>query len=114
MSRKKWPLLSLLVFAMAFPAVQAQEGNSVVAVVNADPITRQMLSDATMKRYGSTVLDNVIINRQLILQACQEKGISVTESEVAEEINRLASKFGFSVQDYLKLLEENRNIEAGR
>ena len=114
MSRKKWPLLTLLVFAMGFPTVQAQEGNSVVAVVNADPITKQMLSDATVKRYGKAVLDNVIINRQLILQACNEQGITVTEAEVAEEINRLASKFGFTVQDYLKLLEENRNIAPGR
>ncbi|MEL6106191.1 MAG: peptidylprolyl isomerase [Planctomycetota bacterium] len=114
MSRKKWPLLSLLVFAMCFSSTQAQEANSVVAVVNADPITRQMLSDATMKRYGKSVLDNVIINRQLILQACQDRGLTVTEAEVAEEIGRLASKFGFSVPNYLKLLEENRDIEPGR
>ena len=114
MSRKKWPLLSLLVFATAFPSAQAQEANSVVAVVNADPITRQMLSDATLKRYGQTVLDNVIINRQLIFQACKENGVTVTDAEVAEEISRLASKFGFSVQDYLKLLEESRNIAPSR
>lgn len=112
--KKKWSLLSLLVFATCFSSARAQEGNSVVAVVNADPITRQMLSDATMKRYGKSVLDNVIINRQLILQACKDKGLSVTEAEVADEISRLASKFGFTVQNYLKLLEENRDIEPGR
>ena len=92
----------------------AQESDSVVAVVNADPITRQMLSKATLDRYGDTVLDNVIINRQLILQACKEKGMEVTETEVTQEITRLAAKFGFSVQDYLQLLQEERDIDPGQ
>jgi parvulin-like peptidyl-prolyl isomerase len=92
----------------------AAEGDSVVAVVNADPITRQMLSDATLERYGNSVLDNVIINRQLILQACKENGVEVTQAEVGQEITRLATKFGFSVQDYLKLLQEERDIDPGR
>ncbi|MCA9140928.1 MAG: hypothetical protein KDB00_29355, partial [Planctomycetales bacterium] len=92
----------------------AQESNSVVAVVNADPITRQMLSTATLERYGETVLDNVIINRQLIFQACQERGLEVTEAEVTQEISRLATKFGFSVQDYLGLLQEKRDIDPGQ
>jgi parvulin-like peptidyl-prolyl isomerase len=89
-------------------------GNSVVAVVNADPITRQMLADATLERYGDAVLDNVIINRQLILQACSDRGIEVTETEVRQEITRLATKFGFSVQDYLKLLQDERDITPGQ
>ncbi|MCO8120957.1 peptidylprolyl isomerase [Stieleria sp. TO1_6] len=105
-----------LVFT-AFHAVSpaaAQESSSAVAVVNADPITRQMLSDATLDRYGNSVLDNVIINRQLILQACKDRGMEVTEAEVNEEISRLATKFGFQVQDYLKLLQDKRDISPGQ
>jgi parvulin-like peptidyl-prolyl isomerase len=94
--------------------VGAQSANSVVAVVNADPITRQMLSDATLERYGVSVLDNVIINRQLILQACKDRGLEVTETEVNQEITRLATKFGFAVQDYLKLLQDERDIDPGQ
>lgn len=95
-------------------SAQAPEGNSVVAVVNADPITRQMLSSATIERYGDSVLDNVIINRQLILQACNDRGLAVTQAEVEEEITRLATKFGFSVQDYLGLLQNERDIDPGQ
>ncbi|KAA5540290.1 peptidylprolyl isomerase [Roseiconus nitratireducens] len=103
-----------VVAALAAVSAPAQESNSVVAVVNADPITRQMLSDATLARYGESVLDNVIINRQLILQACKDGGIEVTQAEVGQEITRLATKFGFSVQDYLKLLQEERDIDPGQ
>ncbi|MEM0927584.1 MAG: peptidylprolyl isomerase, partial [Planctomycetota bacterium] len=88
--------------------------NAVVAVVNADPITRQMLADATLQRYGRGVLDSVIINRQLILQACHERGIQVTETEISQEISRLATKFGLDPQAYLKLLQDERDITPGR
>ena len=73
-----------------------------------------MLANATLERYGELVLDNVIVNRQLILQACQERGIAVTETEVQQEITRLATKFGFSVGDYLKLLRDERDIDPGQ
>ncbi|WP_149495966.1 peptidylprolyl isomerase [Roseiconus lacunae] len=96
------------------PPVYGDDANPVVAVVNADPITRQMLADATLARYGDSVLDNVIINRQLILEACNDRGMQVSQAEVSEEIGRLATKFGFSVQDYLKLLQDERNIDPGR
>lgn len=106
--------LVFLSISAASNATAQQQSNSVVAVVNADPITRQMLSDATLERYGISVLDNVIINRQLILQACKDQGLEVTETEVNQEIIRLATKFGFKVQDYLKLLQEERDIQPGQ
>lgn len=119
-ARTLMPLCGFMLAGLAFfssytpaPAV-AQESNTVVAVVNADPITRQMLGQATLERYGEAVLDNVIINRQLILQACKDRGMEVTQTEVTEEISRLATKFGFSVQDYLGLLQKERDIDPGR
>jgi parvulin-like peptidyl-prolyl isomerase len=82
---------------------------TVVAVVNADPITRKTLADAAVERYGSDVLDNMV-NRHLIMQACHSSGIEVTEQQVTAEIQRLASKFGLSMDSYLKLLQEERDI----
>ncbi|NND99425.1 MAG: peptidylprolyl isomerase [Pirellulaceae bacterium] len=100
-----------LVLVVCCPTViaQQQQANSVVAVVNADPITRKTLTDATLLRYGVDVLDNMI-NRHLILQACNESGIEVTSEEVREEINRLASKFGLSMESYMQLLQDERDI----
>ncbi|QDT11498.1 peptidylprolyl isomerase [Stieleria marina] len=90
-------------------ATAQDQSNSVVAVVNAEPITRKALSDASLMRYGVDVLDNMI-NRHLILQACQKNGIEVTNDEVRGEIERLAAKFGLNVQSYMQLLEEERDI----
>lgn len=87
--------------------------NEVVAVVNADPITRNMLSDATVRRFGDEILENMI-NRYLILQECNQRGIEVTKQEVSDEIRRLAGKFGLSLESYLKLLEEERDISPGQ
>nr|WP_236621249.1 peptidylprolyl isomerase [Rhodopirellula sallentina] len=83
--------------------------SSVVAVVNADPISRDALGKAALQRYGSDVLDN-LINRHLILQECKRRGITVTSEEVRGEIIRVAKKFGLAVDAYLQLLQEERNI----
>ena len=87
--------------------------NDVVAVVNADPITRSMLSDATVRRFGDEILENMV-NRFLIMQECNERGIEVTKQEVSDEIRRLAGKFGLSMESYLNLLQENRQITASQ
>ena len=96
--------------AAANRGAEVTTGNDVVAVVNAAPITRQELSKACLQRYGADVLDNML-NRHLILQACHHHGITVTETEVREEIQRIAVKFGLTMQSYLQLLQKERDIE---
>ncbi|WP_322975316.1 peptidylprolyl isomerase [Aporhodopirellula aestuarii] len=88
--------------------VEAAE-SSVVAVVNADPITRDALGRAALQRYGTDVLEN-LVNRHLILQECKRRGINVTSEEVRAEVIRVAKKFGLSVDAYLQLLQDERNI----
>ncbi|WDQ14673.1 peptidylprolyl isomerase [Rhodopirellula sp. P2] len=88
--------------------VEAAE-NSVVAVVNADPISRDALASASVERYGTDVLDN-LINRHLIMQECKRRGLGVTNEEVRTEIFRVAKKFGLNVESYLQLLQEERDI----
>ncbi|MCC9644527.1 peptidylprolyl isomerase [Rhodopirellula sp. JC740] len=89
-------------------SVDAAE-NSVVAVVNADPISRDTLAEASVERYGTDVLDN-LINRHLIMQECKRRGLGVTTEEVRTEIVRVAKKFGLNVESYLQLLQEERDI----
>ena len=90
-------------------AQSQQTSNSFVAVVNAEPITRKALSDACVVRYGVDVMDSMI-NRHLILQACQQQGIEVTNENVRDEIQRQATTFGLSVDSYLQLFQEERDI----
>lgn len=82
---------------------------SVVAVVNADPITSEQLAAEALRRYGVDMLDNMI-NRHLILQACTASKIEVTEADVSAEIHRIATKFGLTIESYLQLLQEERDI----
>jgi parvulin-like peptidyl-prolyl isomerase len=94
-------------------ATAQQATNNIVAVVNADPITRKALADASVMRYGDDTLDNMI-NRHLILQECIHNGINVTNEEVSAEIQRLAGKFGLTLGSYLQLLQEERDISPNQ
>ncbi len=105
----RFSLLSVISVVLCPAAPAQQKASSVVAVVNADPITHKTLSDACLARYGADVLDN-LVNRYLILQECQKQGIEVTEAQVREEIHRLANKFGLTVESYLTLLQDERDI----
>lgn len=95
--------------AAAAPAAAPANAPSVVAVVNADPITSDQLAEETVRRYGVDMLDNMI-NRHLILQACAAKGITVTDADVSGEIHRVAAKFGLTTESYLQLLQDERDI----
>lgn len=81
----------------------------VVAVVNGQTISRDQLADESLRRYGSVVLDN-LLNKQLILQACNARGIKITQADVNEEIARVSNKFGLSTKLFLGALEEERDI----
>ncbi|MEM8668543.1 MAG: peptidylprolyl isomerase [Planctomycetota bacterium] len=105
--------VALFAFAPRANAQQPPQQSSIVAVVNADPITRKQLAQASIDRYGKEVLDNMV-NRHLILQECNKRGIAVTKEEVSGEIRRLADKFGLTLESYLQLLQEERDISPNQ
>ena len=124
LSRRACGLTATIVFVFAFAfvfqptaTVRAENGKvaaapavpSVVAVVNADPITSEQLADEALRRYGVDMLDNMV-NRHLILQACAASKIEVTEADVSAEIHRIAAKFGLTIDSYLQLLQDERDI----
>ncbi len=84
-------------------------GIKTLAVVNGEPITRQQLGQECVRRYGTEVLESMV-NKQLILHACQQKGIQITQREVDEEISRLAKKFRMTSDQWIRMLNEERNI----
>lgn len=83
----------------------------VVAVVNGQTIARDKIADACIERFGTIVLDN-LLNKYLIIQACASKGIAITQADVNQEIDRVASKFGLTTQLFLKTIEEERDVSA--
>src|SRR5688572_4855571 len=57
-------------------ALKLKDLNGVMAVVNSEQITTRQLGQECMRRYGEEVLES-LVNRQLIVQACQKSGIEI-------------------------------------
>lgn len=85
--------------------------NDVVAVVSGRQITRAQLGQECLRHYGKQVLESVV-NRYLIALECQKFGVKVTERQIDIEIDRIARRFGLPVDQWLDLLETERNISV--
>jgi parvulin-like peptidyl-prolyl isomerase len=83
----------------------------VMAVVNGEQITRTQLGQECVLRYGEEVLESMI-NRMLILDACQRANVAITEKDVDDEVERVAQKFGLSVENWTNLLREERGVSV--
>lgn len=92
------------------PEQQANEKPQIVAIVNGEPITREELRTECLRAYGEEVLETAI-NKYLILEECQRRGITVTSQEIDEEIQRMSTRFGIPVETWLKLLKDERGIK---
>ncbi len=85
----------------------------IAAVVNNEPISREDLARECLMHYGTEVLESMM-NRTLILISCQQRNIVITDKQVDEEIDRMARKFTFSKDQWLKTLEKERGIKPAR
>ncbi|MBI1246921.1 peptidylprolyl isomerase [bacterium] len=94
-------------------APQPSQKIQTVAVVNREPISRDSLGQEALRRYGEDVLES-LLNRHLIAMACQKQGIQITEADIDNEINNIATKFGLSVDRWLGLLQEERKVTPGQ
>lgn len=83
----------------------------VVAAVNGEEITRDELARECLKHYGSQVLEHMV-NKYLIKQECEKRGVTITQTEVNAEVERMATRFGLAVDQWLKLLQDERGINA--
>lgn len=82
-----------------------------LARVNGQLISWELVAGECMERHGPEVLDN-IINRTIIQQACEERGLVVTEAEVDAEVLRIAQRFNLAVDQWYQLLQTEREITA--
>lgn len=91
------------------PRTAADPQAKVVAIVNGESIGREQLAQEALRRYGKDVVEN-LVNKHLILQACQKQSITITPQEVEAEINQMAAKFGLSKDRWLEMLKSERNV----
>jgi parvulin-like peptidyl-prolyl isomerase len=83
----------------------------VAALVNGETISREDLAVECLRHYGKQVLESVC-NKYLIILECQRQNVSVSQEEVNAEIERMAKRFKLSVDQWLKMLKQERGINA--
>src|SRR5262249_31724939 len=67
------------------------------------------LGGECFRRYGEEVLESMV-NRQLIADACAQKGIQITDADVSAEVDKVAGRFGLARDRWLQLLREERGF----
>ena len=82
----------------------------VVAAVNGHSISRDELAVECRIHYGKEVLESMV-NKYLILSECRQMGITISRREVDEEIEQMAKSFSLPVEQWMKLLEQERGIK---
>jgi hypothetical protein len=95
--------------AAARPASAEADATALVATVNTQRITPDELARQCRRRHGRDVLESMV-NKHLIVAECRRQGLEVTRAEVDAEIERMAKRFGIPVDQWLKMLKQERNI----
>ena len=97
------------------PTQNNQQMMQVVALVNGQQISRQLLANECIKRYGEQVIES-IINKQLVINELRRNNIVITEGDVNDEIRRQAAKINppMNAQAYLDIIRNERNISIDR
>jgi len=79
------------------------------ARVNGEAISYEALAKECVTKHGKEVLENMI-NRAIIRQACADKGVTVSEAEVDQEVVEISKKFGLAIDQWYKMLEAERGL----
>jgi parvulin-like peptidyl-prolyl isomerase len=85
--------------------------HDIMAVVNGQEIRRDALATACVERFGKDVLEGVV-NKRLIMHYCKNRNIEVTDADIDAEIDHMAKRFKIGRDQWLQMLERERNINA--
>jgi parvulin-like peptidyl-prolyl isomerase len=86
-------------------------GAKLVAQVNGMQIAHDELAQECLRHYGKEVLESMI-NKFLIAEECKRRNIVITRGEVDAEIERMAQRFSLPVDQWLKMLKQERGVKA--
>lgn len=87
--------------------------HEVMAQVNGEVITHDMLAEECLRHYGKDVRESMF-NRLLIEAECRRQNVSVGKVEVDKEVERLAARFNLPVDQWLKMLKQERGIKPAQ
>ena len=80
-----------------------------IIIVNGQVITRQQLADECVARKGKEISE-LLINRVLIEQALRARKQEITGTEIDQEIETVAHRFGIGREAWLRTLDKERGI----
>lgn len=95
----------LLIFATAFTRTET------AASINGEKITKDQLNAKLTEMYGEDILDSLITNKVIELEAEKEK-VKVTGNEIDEELTKLQESYG-GEEAFAAALEQN-NVSMDR
>jgi foldase protein PrsA len=90
----------LLIFATAFTKTET------AASVNGEKITKDELNTKLTEMYGAEILDSIITNKVIEMEASKEK-VKVTGNEIDEELTKLQESYG-GEEAFASALEQNQ------
>jgi parvulin-like peptidyl-prolyl isomerase len=91
----------------------SQPTEPIVALVNGQTILHGELAQECLRHHGKEVLES-LVNRRLIDKHCRSRGITVTQQEIDDEIDRIARKFSLPKDQYLTMLAKERDIKPAQ
>ncbi|MEN6406816.1 MAG: peptidylprolyl isomerase [Thermoguttaceae bacterium] len=117
--RHYWPASSIRAQSVQEEAPQPEQAapakkspaqvTDVAATVNNQRILRTDLAAQCRRNHGQEVLESMV-NKRLIVAECRRQNVRVTRDEVHAEIQRMAKRFNIPVDQWLKMLKQERNI----
>jgi foldase protein PrsA len=90
----------LLIFGTAFTKTET------AASVNGEKITKEELDTQLTEMYGADILDSLITNKVIEMEASKEK-VKVTGNEIDEELKKLQESYG-GEEAFASALEQNQ------
>ncbi len=90
------------------PADSAEQG-TVLARVNNQTISYDVVAKESVDRHGKEILDNMI-NRLLIQQECDRQRITISKADVEEEIAKITQKYKLPLDQWYAMLAAERGV----
>lgn len=81
----------------------------VLAKVNNQSITYDVVARECVEKHGEEVLENMI-NRLIIQQECDRLGVTITRGEVEQEVVETAKKFNLPLDSWYQMLASERGL----
>ena len=87
------PILAVILIALIIGAVYLTQRSETVATVEKEKITQEQLNDELNKQYGASVLNMMISNKVVDLEANKAK-VKVTDKEIQAELDKMIEQYG--------------------